>query len=373
MQDRIIIDFNALNRISSKLRKASQEMDDAMDSLSGLYPTKAAGADLQLYDCGCTLSTIHAGVSATNVSSAISNYRSAIRRLSDYSDSLAAAVNDLADDYRKMEKSIAGDVGVLPQNTEDAASDEGGSSFDWTGIFNWNNLLKIISSFGVVGPVISTIGQWITGGLSTSSVLKMLGYGTKAIGAFAKNVKNNSFDWSKFDWLGLMPKDKMTYGEAFQKQLDSLDFGQATSTSGKIAVAAKWAGHIITVVTEGIENIAVNEEGNSLGRAIAETAGESAVKIVGGIALTAALTAVGAPAVVAGVVVGAVWIVGDAITEHLIGKDMAEAASDLILDTASAAIDIGKDIAKDIGSAARQAGKAISGWWSSFADKPLFA
>lgn len=372
MQDRIIIDFNALNRISSKLRKASREMDDAMDSLSGLYPTKAAGADLQLYGCGCTLNTIHAGVSAANVSSAISNYRSAIRRLSDYSDSLAAAVSDLADDYRKMEKSIAGDVGVLPQNTEDAASDEGDSSFDWAGIFNWSNLFKIISSFGVVGPVISTIGQWITGGLSTNSVLKMLGYGTKAIGAFAKNVKKNSFDWSKFDWLGLTG-EKMSFGKALQKQMDDLDFGQATSTSGKIAVAAKWAGHIITVVTEGYENIAVNEEGNSLGRAIAETAGESAIKIVGGIALTAALTTVGAPAVVAGVVVGAVWIVGDAITEHFTGKDMAEIASDFVLDTASAAIDIGKDIAKDIGSAAKQAGKAISGWWSSFADKPLFA
>lgn len=358
MQDRIIVDFNALSRISRKLRSAGQEMDEAMTILSGLYLAEENGADLRLYGCNCSLKSIGTSVGAYNVSSAVSNYRSAIRRLGDYSDSLAVAISDLADDFRRMESGIAGDAGTLAQNGNSSGSKDE-SSWDWSSF--WSNFWKLISSGGIVGPSIATIGQLFTGGISFPSVFKALGYTSKAIAQIAKGASKSSFDW-----FGLLSADKKTLGESFQSQLDDLNFGCAKNVSDRIKTGAKWAGHIITIVTTGYDNIWVNEEGNSTGRAIAETVGESAVKIVGGIALGALIGACGAPALVAGVAVSAIWIAGDAISEAITGKDVAELVSDTVLDGI-------ESISNSIGDAAQKAGNAISGWWNSIADKPLFA
>ena len=128
-------------------------------------------------------------------------------------------------------------------------------------------------------------------------------------------------------------------------------------------MAAKWAGALLTIGTSAYDNIVVNKEGNSMGRAVLETVGESAITIGLGIGVGAVVGLVGAPALVTGAItVGVLWGL-DRASEALFGKNLAEAASDAILDTGKAVIEAGGKAIKAVGNAVSSAGKTIGGWF----------
>ena len=120
----------------------------------------------------------------------------------------------------------------------------------------------------------------------------------------------------------------------------------------------------MTVIKEGYENIIVNEENNTIGRAIMETVGESAVAIREGIVIGAIVGLAGAPAIVTGAAtVFVVWGL-DKLSEHFTGKNVGELVSDAAIDAGEWVVDkVGEGISA-IGDGINAAGKAISGWWN---------
>jgi hypothetical protein len=199
-----------------------------------------------------------------------------------------------------------------------------------------------------------------TGAVSAKTYLSAAKGVVKVTEKVAKGFSKNSFDW-----LGLssssLEKTGTSLGEELGKAIDKYNFGKATTTADKVAVVAKWVGSVLTVATTAYDNFTDTTENNSTARKLAETVGESAVKIGGGILIGAAVSAVlgtvGAPAlVVGGVTVAATWAINKGF-EAVTGKDAAEFISDTVLD--------------QLESVAKKAGEVISGWWSSITSPQL--
>lgn len=260
---------------------------------------------------------------------------------------------------RKIEKlsSALGQAALVYRNTEQkltmiAKSDIIIDPADRPKLFNWewDNTWDMIASGGIIGSTIATIGGLITGGVSTKNILKTTKNTVDVIGSIAKTYSESSFDWKHL--FGLNMEEGKTLSEAFKSQIDDLNFGNAKTTSAKISVGAKWAGYGLTAIMSAYDNFVAETEGNSTGRKVAETIGETAVDIAIGAGIAAVASTIGAPAVVtAAIGVGVKWA-ADSVCEHLTGKDFTEWASDGILDAA-----------ESIGKAAKKAGDAISGWW----------
>lgn len=122
MADRIIVDFQALDRISGRLNAAGRELDQAMAQLARLHVTRDAGADVGISGCGISLRTTGTTVTAETVSAAVSSYKSAVGDISWYTGKLGTAVQSVCDLFETTENSLSGkklDIG------ETAPADEG--------------------------------------------------------------------------------------------------------------------------------------------------------------------------------------------------------------------------------------------------------
>ena len=234
-----------------------------------------------------------------------------------------------------------------------------------SGLWTWKDTWKAAKEAGIIGSGIAVAGALITGGVNPKTVTDALKYTSKFVGNVAGAASEPSFDWTRL--FGFNSGSRMSLGAALGKQIDKYKFGNAAKVSDKIAVGAKWAGSALTIVSVAIDNFD-KKSGNSFGRAIAETIGESAVKIGAGIVIGAAASTIGAPAVVTGLItVGVVWA-ADKAFEAVTGKKAAEAISDFVIDGVIAQgkrqIDTVKRTAKSIGNAASKIGKKLSGWWN---------
>ena len=236
-------------------------------------------------------------------------------------------------------------------------------------LWSWDDTWDVVGEFGPVGTGISSVGQFFTGGVTCKSVLKFAKGAADITGDVAKNISSNtSFDWKSL--TNLKPVQNETAGKVFSDAIDDYNFSKAPNTAGKVAVAAKWVGTGLTVATSAVDNYQEYRDGEiSAVRSVAETVGESAVKVVTGVACKAAATAivtgiattVGAPAVATAAAIGVVAVgiswAADKVCEAITGKDLAEATSDLVLDTA-------EKVGKAVGSAAKKVAGAVSGWWN---------
>lgn len=243
--------------------------------------------------------------------------------------------------------------------------------------WEWKDTWNLAKEAGLVGLTLGTIGSYLTGGKSQFEDPIKGGLGVakdiaKLVGSVAKIVPKagESFDWKTLFGIqaGITDKTPTNFFEAIGEGLGKYDMGNATAVSDKIAVGAKWAGSLLTVATSAYENF-TDESNETFGRKIAETVGESVVKIGEGVLVSAAVTAglaavgaVGAPAVVVGgITVGVTWAI-DKGFEYFTGKNTAEFISDTIID---GSINFVKDVGETIGGAVSSVGKTISGWWDS--------
>ncbi|MBQ7133481.1 MAG: hypothetical protein IJO20_03200 [Ruminococcus sp.] len=275
------------------------------------------------------------------IKSALKNVRVRMNKSARKVERLSAALGQVALVYRNTEQKLTtvakSDIIINPADRPEI-------SWDWDD--TWN----MIGSGGIIGSTIAAIGGLITGGVTTKNILKTTKNAAKTVEKVAKSLSEPTFDWKHL--LGLNMKEGKSLSEAFQSQIDDLNFGKAKTTSAKVAVGAKWAGYGLTAIMSAYDNFVVETEGNSTGRKIAETIGETVVDIAVGAGIAAVAATVGAPAVVtaaAGVLVK--WA-ADSVSEHFTGKDFTELVSDGVLDAA-----------ESVGKAAKKAGKAISGWW----------
>ncbi|MCD7884791.1 MAG: hypothetical protein LUI87_13970 [Lachnospiraceae bacterium] len=321
------------------------------------------------------------GTAKTSVMSAMKTISTAVRDESTAAAGLGKALREIASAYSTAESSILGSVsaavgngagtgsgagaGGSEENQQTAEQDEE-ESYDWGKL-----LLKLVGNAGILGSGTAMIASWLTGGSTAKDVLSLLKDFTGFAGGIAKAVPNSgeSFDWKALvgvdaavktttptSWLG----DKGT----LNKELSKLKFSNAETASEKVACAAKWAGYTLTAVITGYDNF-TDPDNTTFSRRLAETVGETAVKIGEGILVKTAITAglaalgcVGAPAIAVGVASVAVIELADVISTKLTGKDVAEFVSDTVIDGTKAVV-------KGVGNAVKSAGKAVSGWWDS--------
>ncbi len=155
MADRIIVDFEALERISSRLGAAGRELDRAMSQLARLHVTRDAGADVRISGCGIRLRITGMTVSAGTVGAAVSSYKSAVGNVSWYTSNLGAAVQTVFDLFERTENSLSGkklDAGESASASEGAINESSSSS--WWDFFakhledikNEEDLLSIVKT-----------------------------------------------------------------------------------------------------------------------------------------------------------------------------------------------------------------------------------
>lgn len=361
MENRITVDFNALDRIVKKLNTASNDLQDAVSILAAAHPTQKNGGDLRIQGASTSLRSVGGTVQAYNVAQAVQNYRIAVARLSSHSHALAAGVRSVSSAFRGVENK-AGRKAKAGNTGEAAPTSEGKSSFDWSAFIpGWSDAAKVAGELGVIGTgvaaIIELVSSWNTGAKPAKMVLSLLKSLAKGTEKIAKGVSNNGIDWVG---LAKVNPDKVpkTFGEAWSDSWGKYKIGDKATTAGKIGAVAKWAGSILTVLSTGYENFTDTTENNSFERKVAETIGESTVKIVGGALIGSAVALLGGPAIVTGLItVGVTWGI-NSLSEAWTGKNAAEFISD-------ACLDFGESIGSAIGDAVNTAKKKISGWWES--------
>ena len=129
MEDRIVVDFNALNSIANKLNTAGTDLDAAMSILSGVYLAQESGAYLRLNGANLSLKSVGGMVSAANVAQAVTSYRSALKRLSSHCAAMVGGVRIAVSLFESVENkgvSHASDT----SSDMDTASDGGAYSID---------------------------------------------------------------------------------------------------------------------------------------------------------------------------------------------------------------------------------------------------
>lgn len=234
-------------------------------------------------------------------------------------------------------------------------------------IATWSNLWKLVGNFGAVGGAVSGIASFITGSGSAKDNISASKYLVSALGTGVVAVSKGGSDGLRYVAgfnNGLDKIDTSSFGKAIKsslgKQMDDLQFSKQSGGAGKLKTATKWAGHVLTVAANGVENYNEFKEGGISGeRAVAETIVESAVDIGIGIGATAVSTAAvsviagvlgvtAAPAVVVGLGAAAITIGANAICKWATGKfggeskDLGEVAADFVCDVGEGAINLAK-------------------------------
>jgi hypothetical protein len=252
--------------------------------------------------------------------------------------------------------------------------------------YTWNDekkaLLNFLNSSGVIGAMLGGCFGILTGANSTKKVFNLAKSVDKVVEGVAdiSSRSDVSFNWKSLSgWYSKINSDTpKSFGENFTKTFTDLNMGNAKSVSDKVKIGAKWAGYAITIASTVYDNFTDETENNSFGRKVAESVGESSVKILEsaliGAATTAAFASMGVAApvvVVGGVVVVASYLI-DKASKALTGKDFAEATSDFILDKGGEIINkagkainnASKTISNMIGNVKKISSRTISGWWN---------
>lgn len=213
-------------------------------------------------------------------------------------------------------------------------------------IATWKNIWKIVGNVGAVGSVASGIGTLIQNGenASVSEYISATKYFVSAVGTGASAISKGGADGIRIatGWNNAFAKiDTSSFGNAVKsslnQQVDSLDFAKAAKLGDKVKTVTKWAGYVLTVASNGVENYNEYKSGTiSSGRAWAEAGIESVVDIGIGIGSTAIVTGalavfgVAAPATVVVGGIGTAVVVGsNAVCKWVTGgRDIGEVVAD---------------------------------------------
>lgn len=220
-------------------------------------------------------------------------------------------------------------------------------------VWSWDDTWNMISKVGIAGGIISTIGGAVTGERSIMEFLKGL---TSVIGdVVSAQDKETDVLWKYIVGAtnGLEDLDissfKNTFASYVKKDLyTDLKFETGAKVTNKIQVVSKWVGHILTLVTNGMDNYdeyhEKKENGFTVGRAVAETVYESGMDILLGVGATAAVSGIAgmlvtagaiasAPAVAIGIgAAGVVWAANGICKWATGGRDIGEVVADSVCD-----------------------------------------
>jgi len=319
MADKIIVDFDALDRISSRLNAAGRELDQAMSQLARLHVTRDAGADVRISGCRAKLRVTGMTVSPGTIGDAVSSYKSAVGNVSWYTNNLSAAVQSVFEMFERTENSLSGkelDTGESVPTSKGAENEASGSSA-WDVFLKY--LQKALGKAGILGTIGSAI--WAgSSGLSNKAPFEVLAnYLAKTVPAYAKWAKSDDY---MPQLLGLQKflKTPATEGPKWARMAS--DFGSGLKkglTSGPAWIAAG--------VSSAFNNYHEYANGDISGdRAVFETITETAGTVGTSALIAAGVAAVipAAPAVAVGVIAAGIFFVGDMAVEHFTGKGIVE-------------------------------------------------
>ena len=247
-------------------------------------------------------------------------------------------------------------------------------------IFTFSDLWKLVGTVGAVGGIASGVGSLITGEGSAKDYISVSKYLIGAVGTGAVAIKNGGIEGIKYA-VGLndaMDKIEIgSFGKGFNssiaKQMDDLGFVKSNGKVGKLKTATKWAGHILTVAANGIENYnEYQNDGITAERAVKETVIESGVDIAIGIGATAVTTGVlsalgiaAAPAVLVGAGAVAITVGANAVCKWATGgKDIGELVADTVCDIGEGITELKEKAANAVRDKVTVAWKNICGAFS---------
>ena len=364
------VDTSQLRVYSNQIEDLQRQMNDVAARMTGLQ----IGSVLQIKASSALIGRI------TDCKWATINQASNLGKL-------ARGLDDVADLYDRTEnnlkepktaaQAVIQDVTQTIENVVDWDTEEDGG---WSDHFpSWGDFLGWLGRKSVPFSVLASLYSFSSG--DAKGVVSGLKNLTYAIGNGAKAIFNTTSGGANADWfqrfMGFNAQGVTTLGDSWQKFLDSMNLGKQTTTAGKVAVVAKWAGYGLTIAGNVLDNVNEYQDGGmTVGRAVGETVVESAVDIglsIGaGVLIAAALPAT-APAIVVGAVgAGVVWV-GNEVCEYITGgRDIGEVVADAVCDTAewigdraedigNAVQDFGESVADGIGNALSNAGNWVCG------------
>ena len=312
-----------------------------------------------------------------NISSNLETYSAAGTHFS-------GAVQQAIEQYRQADQQVYeqfGGVVTVRDNTAPKAqgnneSDHDHSSFDWG---------KIATAFGPGGNVLAILMELINSSDNAGKKFGKIGqYLSKIIGTISD--AGSDFDWKHFWkmdrkdlWKNLWGmNEKELSGYSIEEQLSSYNIAEAAGKGKAISAAAKWAGVLFTAITTAADNF--SDDSMTWQRKLAETVGETAVKVTESMALKAGI---GFVLGVMGVTSAPFWVLPlltataaigiDAATKCITkwrgnvnadgsGKDFAEFVSDTVLDHKKKKWDNWKQKIKNLYGNVTRASKLQAAW-----------
>lgn len=283
---------------------------------------------------------------------------------------MAETLEECVSCYRSFETDIA----KCQSGTKESGEEQEQSVSYWS----WKDTWKMVSQVGVLGGVVSAVGNIVTSGFSVSSVLGSSKYAASVVGGVAGMLKGGTPKWGELVGLNdklssLAAKTDGTFGDTFQqsvkKQLtDDLSFTGAETTADKIKVGAKWAGYALTLASNAVDNYKEFEGQGTYGlvRGSTETVVETAVDIGLGIGATALVSAaavamgVAAPAILLGVAsAGVVWAANGVCKWATGGRDIGEVVADAVCDVGEGAVALVKSGVEKVTETVKDLGDGI--------------
>lgn len=250
-------------------------------------------------------------------------------------------------------------------------------------IWSWGDTWKMLGNFGIIGSTLGAIGNVVTGGWNVNSVLGSAEFVNSIVGGVAGMAGATDAKWKYLlgmdDALGTLAGNSGgSFWEAFKGSaksqiLDDLGFNGAATTADKVKVGTKWAGHVLSLAINGVENYQEFEGQGAYGvaRGTAETVVETAVDIGLGIGATALVSAgatvlvsagviTAAPAVAVGAVAaGVVWAANGVCKWVTGGRDLGEVTADFVCDVGEGAVELAKKGAEKVADVAKDIGKGV--------------
>lgn len=330
MADRIIVDFQALDRISSQLNAAGRELDQALSQLARLRVTQDAGANVRIGGCGTSLRTIGMTVSAETVSAAVSSYKNAVENVSWYTSRLGTAVQNVSELFETIENSLSGkklDAGETAPTSE-GTQNEASSGSAWDSFLDF--LKEAVGEMGILGTIASAVWSSSSKDSALRSLITYLSETGPAYAEWAKGLEelNGKDAWGSLVGLDKFLKTPATKGTKWSKMATNFKTGLKEGLSSGPA----WISAAVSSIFSNYDEYAEGKItwDRAIFEGVAETAGTVALSAATAAGVAAIIPA--APVLAVGVISTAVIFAGDAVVSHFTGKGIVETAGTAVGD-----------------------------------------
>lgn len=338
-----LVNINYMNNLASDLEKKHAVLGNARETVESIKNNCAVSGE--------------ARIAVTGV---LNRIMEAMEQEEQGMETMGTSLHRTIALYRNCEKNIVGNTTVHAVTKETGGTATDKNNISW----QWKDTWKLISKAGILGGIVGSFGNLVTGEGDIKTFLQSGKHLMNALGNVSSAMATSGAraDWAPyiFGKNNVFGKiDTSSAGKAFQSSIhkqfvDDLNFSKAQGWN-KGKVGTKWGSHALTAMINGVENIEEYKSGSvSAGRAVAETILETGADIAVGAGATAAVTA-GAVALgftsASAVAIGAAavvvtWAANGVCKWATGGKDIGETVADAMCDMGEKAVSLVKNTGK---------------------------